>query len=219
MTGRRGVTATPATFATTCSGLSVENASQLQRIWFFNTHDVVTATPAVVDGIAYVGDWSGRFYALRVSNGKKVWTYRTEPHANVYAGQIVSSAAVADVDGEPTVFFGGGKTLYALRARDGKLVWKHELNPKGPPSDPTEIETSPVVVEGSVLIGFDVHNSRSGEPAGVAALDAATGEVQWQTATAPTEGDGATGPGCGDVWSSPTADATVASCSWAPATA
>jgi polyvinyl alcohol dehydrogenase (cytochrome) len=195
-------------FATTCSGLSVENASQLRRIWFFNTHDVVTATPAVVDGIAYVGDWSGRFYALRVSNGKQVWTYRTQPHANVYAGQIVSSAAVADVEGEPTVFFGGGKTLYALRARDGKLVWKHELNPKGRPSDPTEIETSPVVVEGRVLIGFDVHNSRSGEPAGVAALDAATGEVQWQTTTAPTEGDGATGPGCGDVWSSPTADAT-----------
>ena len=35
------------------------------------------------------------------------WTYDTEVHENVYSGQIVSSAAVADVDGERIVFFGG----------------------------------------------------------------------------------------------------------------
>ena len=53
-------------------------------------------------------------------DGSRRWMVKTKPHPRVYAGQIVSSAAVAKVDGVRTVFFGGGKTLYALRARDGQ---------------------------------------------------------------------------------------------------
>jgi polyvinyl alcohol dehydrogenase (cytochrome) len=210
------------TFATPCSGLTPANAGELRRIWFFNTHDVVTATPAVVGDTVYVGDWSGRFYALNAKNGKQRWVRKTKLHRNVYAGQIVSSAAVDTVPvgfkttgGTETVYFGGGKTLYALRASDGSLRWKHELNPKGGPNDPTEIESSPVVVEGLagiplVLVGWDVHNSDDGEPAGVLALDAATGDEVWTTVLAPSDagpdGETATGPGCADVWSSPTVD-------------
>jgi polyvinyl alcohol dehydrogenase (cytochrome) len=194
------------TFATPCPGLSPTDATELRRIWFFNTHDVVTATPAVVDGSVYVGDWSGRFYALRATDGTQRWVRTTKVHRNVYAGQIVSSAAVDTVKGVETVFFGGGKTLYALRASDGTTRWKHELRPEGGPDDPTEIESSPIVVDGMVVAGWDVHNSRAGEPAGVFALDAATGKERWRTVLAPTEGDGATGPGCADVWSSPTVD-------------
>ncbi|HEY8216714.1 MAG TPA: PQQ-binding-like beta-propeller repeat protein [Acidimicrobiia bacterium] len=194
------------TFATACAGLSPADAPDLRRIWFFNTHDVVTATPAVVDGSVYVGDWSGRFYALRARDGTRRWVRRTKRHRHVYAGQIVSSAAVATVRGVPTVYFGGGKTLYALRARDGSTRWKVELRPEGGPDDPTEIESSPAVADGVVVVGWDVHNSPAGEPAGVFALDAATGRERWRTVLAPTEGDGATGSGCADVWSSPAID-------------
>jgi polyvinyl alcohol dehydrogenase (cytochrome) len=196
------------TFSTPCRGLSPDRARELRRIWFFNTHDVVTATPAVVDGNVYVGDWSGRFYALRARDGTRRWVRRTKPHENVYAGQIVSSAAVATVRGVETVYFGGGKTLYALRASNGSVRWEVELNPGGGPDDPTEIESSPVVADDLVVFGWDVHNSTAGEPAGVLALDAATGRERWRTVLAPTEGDGATGPGCADVWSSPTIDET-----------
>jgi polyvinyl alcohol dehydrogenase (cytochrome) len=193
-------------FATTCSGLTPDNAGNLRRIWFFNTYDVVTATPAVVGNTIYVGDWSGRFYALRRSDGHAKWTYRTKPHARVYAGQIVSSAAVATVGGERTVFFGGGKTLYALRARDGRLRWKLEIGRAGDSSDYSEIEASPLVVDGLVIFGWDVHNSPDGKPAGVLALDAATGKERWRAVLAPSEGDGATGSGCADVWSSASVD-------------
>ena len=186
--------------------ISPQTVGDLRRIWFFNAKDTVTATPAVVDGTVYVGDWSGNFYALRLGNGKPRWTRRIEPHGQVYAGQIVSSAAVADAGGVRTVFFGGGKTLYALRARDGKPRWTFETGRKGDDADPTEIESSPVVVDGLVVFGTDVHNSRDGEPAGVYALDAATGKERWFAQLAPTEGEGATGSGCGDVWGSPTVD-------------
>jgi polyvinyl alcohol dehydrogenase (cytochrome) len=194
-------------FATSCTRLAPSNAAELHRIWFFNTHDVVTATPAVSDGTVYVGDWSGRFYAIDVRTGARRWVRRTKPHPDVYAGQIVSSAAVRTVTGTRTVYFGGGKTLYALRASDGSVRWKHELNPRGAAGDPTEIESSPAVVGGLVVVGWDVHNSPRGAPAGVLALDATTGKLRWRTVLAPTGGDGATGPGCADVWSSPAVDA------------
>ncbi|MGH9026634.1 MAG: PQQ-binding-like beta-propeller repeat protein [Acidimicrobiia bacterium] len=198
-------------FSTTCStGINPRTAGDLRRRWFFNAEDVVTATPAVVGDTVYTGDWAGVFYALDREDGTERWRYETEPHANVYSGQIVSSPAVADISGERTVYFGGGKTLYALRAKDGSVRWSHELGTEGDPSDPTEIESSPVVVEdggdATVIVGWDVHNSRAGEPAGVVALDATNGDVKWETVLAPTEGDDGTGSGCGDVWGSPTVD-------------
>ena len=195
------------TFSYPCeTQISAATAPDLRQIWFFNAEDTVTATPAVVDGSVYVGDWSGNFYALELSDGRVRWKFEAEIHPRVYAGQIVSSATVADAGEVRTVYFGAGKTLYALRARDGALRWKHELGEPGNDEDPTEIESSPVVVDGLVIFGSDVHNSVDGEPAGVIALDATTGEERWTAVLAPTEGDGATGPGCGDVWGSPTVD-------------
>jgi outer membrane protein assembly factor BamB len=194
-------------FAYPCpTEISPQTAKDLQQIWFFNAKDTVTATPAVVDGVAYVGDWSGNFYAIDIKTGKQRWRYQAHVHGQVYAGQIVSSAAVADIEGVRTVYFGGGKTLYALRAEDGKVRWKHEVGRRGDDNDPSEIESSPVVADGLVIFGTDVHNSGKGEPAAVIVVDAATGKERWTTVTAPTDGDGATGPGCGDVWGSPTVD-------------
>ena len=194
-------------FASPCpTGISAQTAKDLKQIWFFNAKDTVTATPAVVDGVAYVGDWSGNFYAIDVKTGKPRWTYQAHVHGQVYAGQVVSSAAVADVKGVRTVFFAGGKTLYALRTDDGSERWKHEVGRRGDDNDPSEIESSPVVADGLVVFGTDVHNSGKGEPAAVIAVDAATGKPRWTTVTAPTEGEGATGPGCGDVWGSATVD-------------
>ncbi len=103
------------TFAYPCpTDINAETVGDLRQVWFFRARDTVTASPAVVGGTAYVGDWSGNFYALRVSDGTPRWRFRAEPHGQVYAGQIVSSAAVATVGGVRTVYFASGKSLYAL---------------------------------------------------------------------------------------------------------
>src|SRR6185312_9719495 len=48
------------TFAYPCdSAITPASVGDLQQTWFFNTDDVVTASPAVVGDTAYVGDWSG----------------------------------------------------------------------------------------------------------------------------------------------------------------
>lgn len=199
-------------FATACpTELSAANAAKLRLRWFFNSRDVVTATPTVVDGSVYVGDWSGRVYALRARDGTPRWTFQAKPQRLVYSGQIVASAAVADIRGTRTVFVPSGNTMYALRASDGKEQWRHALGRKGDRNDPTEIESSPVVVNGMVIFGWDVHNSGKGYPAGVVALDARTGRQRWKLVTAPSAdvaagSASATGAGCGDVWGSPSVD-------------
>src|SRR5688572_20847335 len=188
------------------SDITAETVGDLREDWFFNTQDVVTATPAVVDQTIYVGDWSGRFYALDRTFGEERWHYDTEHHEQVYAGQIVASAAVAEVGSDRLVFFAAGKTLYALDAISGGFQWSHELNPEGGDIDTTEIESSPVVVERAngrptVIFGYDVHNT-PGLRAGVMALDAEDGDVVWNF----DPDEGAEPTGCVDVWSSPSVD-------------
>jgi polyvinyl alcohol dehydrogenase (cytochrome) len=190
------------TFATTCkSEISAASAPRLEKAWFVNTSDVVTATPAVVGNDVYVGDWAGRFYDIALDTGRIRWTFDAPVHPTVYSGQIVSSAAVADVQGRRMVFFAGGRTMYGLDATTGKEIWSHDVNPGGDEKDPSEIETSPVVVDGMVIFGWDVHNE-PGHRVGVRALDAASGKVRWTFD--PSGGSEPTG--CTDIWGSPTVD-------------
>ncbi len=189
------------TFAYPCDTmLSDDTVADLEQVWFFNTDDVVTASPAIVESMAYVGDWSGRFYALDTETGQPRWTFQAATEPNVYAGQIVSSAAVSEVDGRRLVVFGSGRTLHALDADDGSPVWEFATG-TADEQDFTEIESSPVIVDGLVLFGTDVHNQPD-QPAGLFALDVATGEQRWFFD--PDQG----GPhlGCADVWSSPSVD-------------
>jgi polyvinyl alcohol dehydrogenase (cytochrome) len=189
------------TFAYPCpTDLSVDTVGDLSQVWFFNTYDVVTASPAVVEGTAYVGDWSGRFYAIDTATGEPRWTFEAATEPNVYAGQIVSSAAVGTVEDRRLVMFGSGRTLHALDATSGEEVWRFATGTDDP-QDFTEIESSPVIVEDMVLFGTDVHN-QPGQPAGLYALDAVTGEQRWFF----DPDRGAPHLGCADVWSSPSVD-------------
>jgi polyvinyl alcohol dehydrogenase (cytochrome) len=187
--------------ATCTTELSPGSVGRLQQKWFHRTTDVVTATPAIADDTAYVGDWSGNFLALALSDGSVRWQYAAPTHDEVYAGQIVSSAAVADAGGERRVFFASGKTLYAMDAAHGNLRWKHELNPAGGADDPTEFESSPVVAGGMVIAGYDGHDS-VGTRAGIVAIDAASGGLKWNF----DSDRGGPPSGCGGVWSSPAVD-------------
>lgn len=185
------------TFSYPCdSGISPDTAADLRRIWFFNTSDVVTAAPVVVDGVLYVGDWAGRFYALDAADGTELWHFDAEYHDNVYAGQITSSASYTVIAGTPAVVFNAGRTIHALDAADGTVIWTHAL---GEPGWPTELETTPIVADNRVIATFDTHNAPF--PAGVVALDLATGEQLWHF-----DLEAGDHRGCGGVWGSPSVD-------------
>ena len=183
------------------SEISPDTVGDLQQAWYFTAGDVVTATPAVADGTVYAGDWSGNVYAVDLESGEELWRYTTAHHATVYSGQIIASPAVVEVGGRQTVFVAGGKTMYALDAGTGDEIWTHELGTPGDGEDPTEIQSSPVVVGDMVIFGFDAHD-QPGLRAGVLALDAADGSVVWDFD--PDQGEEPSG--CVGVWSSPSVD-------------
>lgn len=181
------------------TSIAPDTVGQLQQVWFLNTRDVVTATPAVSRGTTYVGDWSGRFYAIDTESGQPRWTFDAAVEPNVYAGNIVSSAAVVEDDGREVVVFASGRTLYALDTATGDPVWSHAVGTDDP-QDFTEIESSPAISNGRVFVGIDVHN-RPDQRAGFIAVDLHDGSELWYFDV--ENGDH---NGCGDVWSSPSVD-------------
>jgi len=162
------------------------------------------SSPLVAGGLVYVGDWSGKVYALNAKSGRVVWTYQTGDKVKdglAYAGG--------------RVFFGSYDThVYALSARTGKLIWKsgaqQRLGATG------TFYSTPAVAYGRVYVGATdgkmysfgatsgklrwSHGTGSYVYASPAvwnrtvyagsydgtfyAFDAATGDVRWQFKTA-----------------------------------
>jgi polyvinyl alcohol dehydrogenase (cytochrome) len=203
------------TFSTDCpSPITRTTAATLVPAWFHKTAKTVTASPAVVGGVVYVGDWSGTMYALDARSGAVRWTFRTAAAPGATYGPIVSSAAVTDVRVgarlRRLVIFGAGPRVYAVDA-GGKLAWVRYVGATGPrgrpllKEDPAEVESSPVVWHDTVYVGMDTHDlpdrDTRGVRGGLLALDARTGRVRWKF-----EPD--RGFGCGGVWSSPALDSS-----------
>lgn len=199
------------TFSTDCeSPINPDTVARLVPAWYVDTAKPVTATPAVVDGVVYVGSWEGIMYALDADTGEVEWTFQTPPAPGATYGPIVSSAAVADVpfDGgvRRLVIFGSGPLVYALDAgatSDAeRVVWVHDAS-MGLAETPTEYESSAAVHGDLVLIGRDTHNRPVEETGGVrgalVALDARTGAVRWTFEPELAQH----GAGCGGMWSSP----------------
>lgn len=222
--------------AQSCSVIGTGNVAHLTPAWFVPTSQAVDATPSVSGGTVFVGDTGGTFYAIDQQSGAVRWSFSvTSPtntcragdqHAVSY-GEINSSAAVATVGtaATPTVFFGGGATLYALDAATGACRWSQNLDPTNPTSA-MEILASPVVDLAAsppeVIVGDDTNESPGpgiGE-AGMQAFNARTGALLWKyepernmvvhslESTPSSFGPAGQTQACGDVWSSPALDTT-----------
>lgn len=119
-----------------------------------------SSTPAVVDGIAIVGDLDGNVTAIDVASRATAWTVSL-------AESISSSPAVAD----GTVYVNAEDVVYALDPATGETRWSFENGGDGGYT----VESSPAVVDGVVYttsISSDADDS-------LWALDAATGEELW----------------------------------------
>ena len=74
------------------------------------------SSPAVVNGVVYVGSDDNKMYALNAATGTKEWSYST-------GGSVVSSPAV--VNG--VVYFGSEDDyVYALNAATGVKEWSYQ---------------------------------------------------------------------------------------------
>jgi outer membrane protein assembly factor BamB len=89
----------------------------LRLAWHFDAEVPVNASPAVVDGVAYVGDTLGQLFALDVQNGGLLWTWTVPSH-----GAIRGSPAV-DPAHKLVIVSASDGTLNAVTASTGSLVW------------------------------------------------------------------------------------------------
>jgi outer membrane protein assembly factor BamB len=84
--------------------LNSANVDRLTKKWAFQTDNTIYSSPAVVNGIVYIGSYDGSVYALDAVTGSKKWAFQT-------GSTVFSSPAV--VNGVVYIGF-GDKNVYAF---------------------------------------------------------------------------------------------------------
>ncbi len=90
--------------------------------WVHETGGAVRSSPAVADGVVYVGSSDGRLYALHADAGDEIWRFD--------AGSPIPSTAA--VSAELVFFQDRAGVVHALRRRDGSQVWSFTTDPDLP---------------------------------------------------------------------------------------
>jgi outer membrane protein assembly factor BamB len=115
--------------------LNVNNVGNLGLLWSYATGNSVYSSPAVANGVVYLGSYDHKVYALNASTGAKLWSYAT--------GNVVdSSPAVAN--GVVYVASDDGN-VYAVKAKTGAKLWSYSTGYAG--------SSSPAVSNGVVYVG------------------------------------------------------------------
>lgn len=144
-----------------------------QPAWRTRLGGLVYASPAVADGVAYIGSSGGVFQAVNVADGSLQWTYST-------GKPIHGSASVA---GDAVYFVCDDGALHKLARPDGKPVWRYLLGDAEVsriPPHPAVFDwdfaaPQPLLADGVVYVG-DGHGV-------LHAIDAQTGESRWRFAS------------------------------------
>ncbi len=166
-------------------------------LWSYPTGGAVYSSPAIVNGVVYVGSDDGNVYALNAYTGNQLWeffafgavdssptvvdgvVYVGSGDGNVYAlnsatGSLIWHSPIGSpIDSSPTVANGlvyvasENCYVYALNAANGAQIWSYQTW--------GSVSSSPAVANGVVYIGSDDGN--------VYALDATTGALDWSFST------------------------------------
>ena len=111
-------------------------APQPKLAWTWEGGEAIDSSPAIVNGVVYIGAATGELFAIGLDDGKQRWKYKAgesigESSPAVSGGRVY----IGDLDG----------IVHAVSAADGKPVWTYKTK--------SEIKSSPVVVGDLVLMG------------------------------------------------------------------
>ena len=140
---------------------SKTDATQGKVKWRFLTSDRLTQTPCVSDGVVYIGNLSGVFYAVDAKTGKKIWSDKLPEMPNKGAEYYRSNPVIA---GDLVCVISRNGTVSAFRRKTGKLAWRRTV-------DGLEVFSSPRYHDGKLYFGSLAKKFY--------ALDAKTGEDAW----------------------------------------
>lgn len=165
----------------------------------------VTSTPAVVDGIVYYGDWSGRLYARRLDDGSEVWSSVLGRQIPGESDGTFFTVAASPLVTDDMVYVGDQDSMFhAVDRATGEERWSVELDDH----QDAGCHGSAVFVDGIVIVGvssgelgrsLDDYTFRGS----IVAYDATNGAEFWRVYV--SEDDETSGAGV-SVWSSPAVD-------------
>jgi polyvinyl alcohol dehydrogenase (cytochrome) len=175
-------------------------APALELLWKRELSGPVASSPTVVDGHVFVGDWSGREWALEAATGNLVATAdlgtTAAPQCNPGVIGITSSATS---DGGLLFLAGGDDGFYALDPATLATVWRVSLGDNGADGGYYGW-CSPAIAGGVVLQGVSSNCDDPFVPGRLVALDESSGRI---VAAADLTPPGVVGSG---VWTSPSVD-------------
>jgi outer membrane protein assembly factor BamB len=110
--------------------------------WHFETHGQISASPAIVNGVVYVGTNGGSLYAIDGATGGLRWTYRAhnglKSNPLVYDGVVIVGEGNADsttFKPRRKVRIGSGSSgILAVDAKTGRKRWYYPLSGTGQPT-------------------------------------------------------------------------------------
>ena len=116
--------------------LTVKNVGSLGRKWSYYFNRGVDSSPAVANGVVYVGSDDNNVYALNASTGAKLWSYNT--------GGFIGDSSPALANG--VVYVGSADdNVYALNASTGATLWSYTTG--------SAVASSPAVANGVLYVG------------------------------------------------------------------
>jgi outer membrane protein assembly factor BamB len=120
-------------------------------------------SPAIANGVVYVGDWRGRVYALAEQTGRLLWS--TQLHGEVKGGVAVAGKSVYAAD--------YASHVYALNIATGAIRWQASAQPRLGTTG--RFYATPSVAYDRVYVG-----ATDGK---VYSFGAASGDLRWSTST------------------------------------
>ena len=131
-----------------------EKYPEVKSVWEFNSGYTIGSSAVVKDNSVFVGDASGYFYSLNLSDGSVNWKYKTQNA--IYSTPAVKCKSV--------IFGSADSSIYCLNSKNGNFIWKYKTN--------AAVFGCPIIEDDVVFIGGSDRTFR--------ALDLETGKLIWE---------------------------------------
>lgn len=131
-----------------------EKYPEVKSVWEFNSGYTIGSSAVVKDNSVFVGDASGYFYSLNLSDGSVNWKYKTQNA--IYSTPAVKCKSV--------IFGSTDSSIYCLNSKNGNLIWKSKTN--------AAVLGCPIIEDDIVFIGGSDRTFR--------AIDLETGKLIWE---------------------------------------
>ena len=129
----------------------------VKPLWTFKCEDEIRGTPALHQGMLFIGCYDNNLYALNAADGQFQWKYATE-------GGIVARPTIYDNN---VIFGSEDHRLHVVSVRSGKVVWTYYTE--------GEIYSSPRIADGHIFFGSDDQDMH--------AVNVTSGRAKWKFAT------------------------------------